>query len=73
MRERKAGSIGDCRRSINPYRIATPKNNLGDRAQSNAASSTRPYFRRWFQKKGRKYQGQVEIGFGSTRIGIFSK
>jgi len=53
--------------------MATPKINLGDRAQSNAASRTQPYLRFWFQNNGRKYQGQAEIAFGSTRIGIFSK
>ncbi len=34
--ERSPGSIGDERRSIMPYRIATPRNTRGARAQASA-------------------------------------
>src|SRR5918996_1569620 len=39
-----------------------PMNSFGERAHSSAASSTFPYLRRWFQKKGRRYQGRALAG-----------
>ena len=40
-------------------------NSFGTRPQSNAGRRTWPYFRFWFEKKGRRYRGYRERGFSA--------